>query len=180
MKLLCLMAILTCLLPIRAIADDSYLHPFEGIDSAKVLRIEIAVAGVADPIRIKDRKWIARFIDSISPKDYPSVKGPMDFSMPGELAEVALLGRDGGALVSTTLYGAWNLLLSGKGKPRVLGSSRKTSALILEKIDEAHPDKIEEWRKKYGDQLSGTYEKEYRHIIKSEQREPGRPAPSTR
>ncbi|MEP4076826.1 hypothetical protein [Haloferula sp.] len=169
MKRLYITLTLSCLMPVLALAEDSFHQPFQGLDADRVSRIDIAVEGVTEPIKIENREWITRFLNSISPKDYPVSEGPMTFSLPPEVAKIRLLGKQKKELVETTLYGAWNLMLSGTGDSHVLGSSKKTAALVLAKIEDAHPEKLKAWRKKFGDQLSGVYETEYRDILKSEQ-----------
>lgn len=176
MKLHYIVFLQMCLLPFAAVADESFHLPFEGVEAKNVARIEIKVSGVEKSIEVVDRKWITGFFELVTPRDYPITKGPMSFSMPPDVAQITLRDEDGTELVSTILYGPWNLMRTGKGTSNKLGSNRKLAAFILKEIERTHPKKLKDWRKKYRDQISGVYKREYRDVIKSEQDDAVQPA----
>jgi hypothetical protein len=158
------------------VKDPSFHLPFEGVKAKGVAGIEIEVSGVEKSIEITDRKWITEFIGLVTPRDYPITKEPMGFSMPGEVAQLTLRDEGGEELATTTLYGAWNLMVTGKGGSGELGSNRLLAAFILRVIKKSHPNRLKEWQAKYRGQFSGEYEKEYRDAIWSERGDAVQPA----
>jgi hypothetical protein len=158
-----------------ATAGDSpkFSKPFQGIEPAAVSSVVLRTKEKNTKIKIADKEWTKALLGTITDRDFPLQKGPIGFSLPGELCSVEFRDGSGKALRIVTVFGAWNLLEVKSDGKSVLGSNRHFSDAVIRKLEEAQPEYIQKQRETYGKNLSGKYEKEYRDSLQSEQKGSG-------
>ncbi len=155
-----------------ATAGDAprFSKPFQGIEAAAVSSVVLRTKDKNSEIKISDKEWTKALLGTITDRDFPLQKGPLGFSLPGELCSVEFRDGSGKALRIVTVFGAWNLLeVKSEGKS-VLGSNRHFSDAVIRKLEESQPEYIQKQRETYGKNLSGRYEKEYRESLQGEQK----------
>ena len=145
--------------------SDEFSKPFEGLTFSNVSKIEIAIKDIDKPVHIVDAATIKGFLNLVTPLDYPKTDAPMAFSLPGKVAVLTLFNSDNKEQLKIDLYGAWNLMATGKAGSYVLGSNRRQAEFIIQQIEKHHPKKVEEWRGLYKGKFSGSYPKEYHETI---------------
>lgn len=150
-----------------------FSKPFQGLEAAAVSSVVLRTKEKNSGITISDKEWAKTLLGTITDQDFPLRSGPMSFSLPGELCSLEFRDGSGKALRIVTVFGAWNLLQVRSDGKSVLGSNRHFSEAVIRKLEESQPDYIRKQRETYGKNLSGTFQKEYRDMIQSEQKERG-------
>ena len=160
----------------RAGESERYSNPFRDVNVEAVSSVVIHTKADSPLIQITDKNWTKQLMATITEKDFPLRRGPMSFSLPGELCRIALKDERGESMRVITVYAAWNLLsVTDKGRS-VLGSNRQFAKAVIQKIEESQPEYMRKQLETYGDQLTGKYEKEYWQILNGEQAGTGQPA----
>lgn len=146
-----------------------YSSAMQGMSEKTVASVAIRTKNDAKAITVTDRDWIRDLLATSTKEDFPLRKGPMSFSLPGELCWIRLVDSTGKPLLTITVYGAWNLLEIKSDGRSVLGSNRRFAEAVIRKIEETQPEFIAKQREHYGKDFSGKYEKEYSDVLKGEQ-----------
>ena len=168
-----ILTLLVCLVVsvTAATAEETFQYsmPFQGVEAASITSVILRTKGKSDAIKILDKEWIRTLLATLTNQDFPLRKGPMGFSLPGELCSIEF--RDGSPKVLriVVVFGAWNLLSVNTEGKSVLGSNRRFADAVIRKLEEVHPEFILKQRETYGKDLSGKYQKEYLDFLKSEQ-----------
>jgi len=151
---------------------NEYAKPFAGMESRNVGVVEIKVVYddngdvSKETLTVDDAAWIATLFDTVTDKDYPVFpKEKGAFSLPCALCHVRCLDESGKELLRTSIFGAWNLMMTKRaGKRGVLGSNRAFAALIIKKLNAEYPEVIKSHRQRYAGQFSGVFEHEYHEM----------------